>query len=1482
MKIQRPTNRSRRPRLVNVRAHPLAAVWLALMLLLVATPHATSAAERRVRWPWAALGAKWRPRTSVPIHGAGVPADCQLPPGTFTSLAKCVDKDKNVVIGEGATESECRTNVVVDQSAYTLGKITIGIGGVLRLPEQTAQLPVSIKTTGIEIDGGTLQIGDPKCAIGSLNPMTRVTINLTGRRPSSCPPGGNRQCPGDVKGIQVENGGTLKLYGAKGVPPQGVSWTTLSAAAGPEDARYDAASGAGTPVPTGGSTTLQLADDVTQGTGSLRIGAWRDGDWIAVATTSSSPFETEFVQIDHVTPTAGGGSQVTLKQPLRHYHFGGAAPTPSQLCTDRDGKTKRLACGATDPTCVSLGRCESVPSSFNYQDGALRNFGVDERAEVGLISRNIKLTSETLPFWTPNKSYQTGSMIRVQVGSDVFEFDATSAGKSGPSVPSWPTREGATVCDSGMGPSCTGGVLWKNAGLYDAHWGGEVRIHEGSEVALQGVELEKFGKDQLGSYPIHFHMVGDASAVSPPVVIANSIHHSYNKCVAVHSSSNLTLQDNVCARIVGHIFYEETGDEKNVVFKHNLALGAMSNHFGIATEQLKTDFWWIGDNLTNRTDQPPPMGSFNGYDGLNIPNTDNQKNPTRGSCAEARNDGGLIIKNPPYTTPHPCSCAEVQNPAGNACVATMPGTNPQFYFEPASGFWIVNPTAVLEGNSVAGCQGVGRGYWYVSPKGNGPAFKCLPAGGCTAYDGPASVGDNKFLQLGTFNNNRVHGCYSGLYDEGEDGVFSEQLFPHAEAIPGQQPADAKPLVATFDGLTATRNRDRGVWIRPTWFVIKNGRFATGRDNVTLVSSGGLDGNAPGVWALLQSSVVVGLSRNNVDRFGPCRQNAGFSAGCIDRNPQASDELGRGYQTPAWNSLGYLIYDGPIRIFGDRFVNFKRDITPLLTNAEQTYLRDFRAYSDPAYTRYEGDAVFGWFNSNQSAYPTATISKELTFENVDLRHQIFTERVKLAFFNDGDQNTAILDEDGTLSGFKVVDKDGGPTTLEYPISLNNLGFNHASNSVDECLSEGQQDSDTEKRPTSLMSAANMATLEFGALWPPRVAAPGPDPGYSQEITFTKDSLDYAEHQQMTLVTGRNGQGVWEPKVASGFGYTITAAPGIFPAGAPLPTPPIPICAPDGNMPGKVPCLTGTGIPTVVDVGFTDAVKPSTSQTTPFFVRVGICYTSTDQTHRHPADPGMFTISRGYKSYGGGNVSDRDTDLRLFWNKLENRYQGQTCNNLDVQVPNNLPSDPSKGCPADGVTGVPPGGCPQGSTLGTAQDGTPACIYPKMEMTSVYDDADCCPQRDISCIRCLKNGDLPVLDQYFYDPATGWLFFNVVQEFANPIGPSPLGSCAAGSPDPCPNTAKKESYYACPAQGCPDYIVRLNDPNYTPGESDCADPYPAFAQNAPTGQNQLAYFVPQGVTPPNGIVDGQIVTPLVVANPGFPHSQATLAPWCPVSP
>src|SRR5699024_2999853 len=101
--------------------------------------------------------------------------------------------------------------------------------------------------------------------------------------------------------------------------------------------------------------------------------------------------------------------------------------------------------------------------------------------------------------------------------------------------------------------------------------------------------------------------------------------------------------------------------------------------------------------------------------------------------------------------------------------------------------------------------------------------------------------------------------------------------------------------------------------------------------------------------------------------------------------------------------------------------------------------------------YEGDAALGWFDSNQNAYPVTTASKELMWVNTNFRHQIYTDKVGVDTFNDGDKNTAIIDEDGTLAGFGIKLAPHAGSAVQHAISLNNLPFNSTSNSVDECLS-----------------------------------------------------------------------------------------------------------------------------------------------------------------------------------------------------------------------------------------------------------------------------------------------------------------------------------------------------------------------------------------------------------------------------------------------
>ena len=259
--------------------------------------------------------------------------------------------------------------------------------------------------------------------------------------------------------------------------------------------------------------------------------------------------------------------------------------------------------------------------------------------------------------------------------------------------------------------------------------------------------------------------------------------------------------------------------------------------------QLIDRYWWPGDQMGD--------GAGENYFALNVANHDNQLNPTHGSCRTPKADGGLEGGTEPTAQTRVRPTTTMNRPAasGSSIRATK-----------------------LIGNSIGGCQGAGRAYWFVPPKTAGNS-------------GKPQLADLKFKPIGTFRNNRAHSCYAGLYAEPENDIFSEQLLPHKD---GKR--EEESVFNVVDGLTVTRMRDRGIWLRPSFWVVKNARLATNRDSVSLVTAGGVDGTAPGNWALLEDSVLVGISKNNVDRFGPCPYkgltgpNSGGEAGCIDRTP----------------------------------------------------------------------------------------------------------------------------------------------------------------------------------------------------------------------------------------------------------------------------------------------------------------------------------------------------------------------------------------------------------------------------------------------------------------------------------------------------------------------------------------------------------------------------------------------------------------------
>src|SRR5215471_15232740 len=200
------------------------------------------------------------------------------------------------------------------------------------------------------------------------------------------------------------------------------------------------------------NTWTKLASTAKAGSTSIEVldaKGWRVGDEIVLASTDYDPRQAERRSISAIS-----GNKITLDKKLEYMHFGKIT------------------------------------------------FDVDERGEVGLLTRNIK----------------------IQASADAEQ----------------------------------------------THLGGHIMAMPSSKMFVSGVELNRMGQHMtLARYPIHWHLVGDAQG---QYIKNASIHDTYNRCVTVHGTNFLRVENNVTYNIVGHCFFLEDGIEHGNEFVRNLAI----------------------------------------------------------------------------------------------------------------------------------------------------------------------------------------------------------------------------------------------------------------------------------------------------------------------------------------------------------------------------------------------------------------------------------------------------------------------------------------------------------------------------------------------------------------------------------------------------------------------------------------------------------------------------------------------------------------------------------------------------------------------------------------------------------------------------------------------------------------------------------------------------------------------------------------------
>ena len=259
----------------------------------------------------------------------------------------------------------------------------------------------------------------------------------------------------------------------------------------------------------------KLGSNAAQGANQITLSSeidWRVGDRVAIASSMLDSSEAEERAIKAVS-----GRSVTLETPLSHAHYG-------ELQSFDAGK-------------VSL----------------------DERAEVGLLSRNVVIQGDA-------------SSTSSQFGGHVMVMGASS-----------------TVVETNP-----------------AHR---------SSARVSGVEFRRMGQfNRLGRYPFHWHLNGPSSG---DFIQNSAVHDSVQRGIVVHNTSDVMVKNNVVWNVPGHEYMIEAGGENNNTMEGNLAINPQPVSFTLPALAIQNDDkasgYWIKGKTNIFKGNTSAGGKFGGF-----------------------------------------------------------------------------------------------------------------------------------------------------------------------------------------------------------------------------------------------------------------------------------------------------------------------------------------------------------------------------------------------------------------------------------------------------------------------------------------------------------------------------------------------------------------------------------------------------------------------------------------------------------------------------------------------------------------------------------------------------------------------------------------------------------------------------------------------------------------------------------------------------
>ncbi len=746
---------------------------------------------------------------------------------------------------------------------------------------------------------------------------------------------------------------------------------------------------------------------------------WKMNDHIVLTPTDYLPSHAEEVIL---AEDANGGTALTLQSPGLSDKYTHNAITydlnahhvPSDVGPSPD---PNLACSGKQKRCV------------------------DTRAAVGLLTRNIQIVSEG-------------------------------------DVPSMPFTEAP--------------------GNY---YGGHTIVRQGfASYQVQGVEFDQLGQGGAkGRYPVHFHMARSTpqqtdKTMGPLNYLKDSsIHDSMTRWVTLHGTEGMYLARNVGFKSIGHGYYLEDATETNNKLYGNLGVLARAAILDkvhnprqvpgiLADNQANIPPYHDMDYMPYRSDynHPSIFWITNGsndfqynfaagaatcgacYWWLGTANSGpSQYEYWEGYASQQIDPSGKTNYNRAAITP-------LNNFVGNSCVAAM--------------------NSFQMNRATAECLGV-------QPPMDG-ATDGLVAVRSQAPNGPDDTKlDKQPFQL----------YYPVATDVHDPTICTAKNCSTQPQCDSAADSRGNCTVTHLDRYTTSFNFAQtnfaAVWLRKGWNLVTNSAFTDVQTGgLNFITGGGYTRSDVGLgeWMLGRNSVFIGHSQPQpgqkmntfAEDVGPFNPDSGLAC---DNDPLKGGDSNRceyadggvSFDLPIFPAQKLInIYDGPSHQANNAYL----DINMAKVNCDPTQQVCFGSGvpltwhqgvlkdKDKTYC-YLPNAAIAWKQPNGFYYPPAFHSRELWFDNVDIRHFVveplfktvkytdydpfqqdqdlvkpryctYTDNMFSASFNNIDRQTVLNDDDGTLTG--LVGALGG--VARPSISVNEDSFFNAPLTTPECLSD----------------------------------------------------------------------------------------------------------------------------------------------------------------------------------------------------------------------------------------------------------------------------------------------------------------------------------------------------------------------------------------------------------------------------------------------